>query len=182
MATVYNSPDLIKAFLEHGEIPKIHMPLISVFNEFVAPGAQVIDLGSSVGLLPASLLKMGAKEVICVEGNCPQPGTIAKPNMIWQAYHLTPLTMHLFKTCLNLLKPKVCTARRVIYEIDKTGIVSDVALALKEAGVKQMIIQGCVQVDNPRVRLYNSELEAQALAPHFKIMIRRGPVYYLEAN
>ena len=179
---VFDSLELVKAYKEHGQLPKIHAEMLRAFQDFVKPGASVIDLGSSVGLLPAGLMDMGAKEVICIEGNCPQEGTILKPGMIWQAYYLTPENLNLFSTALDLFKPTVCTARRVFSEIDHHGkVMAEVIEILHEKGVKQLILQGRVPVDHPQVRLWNTDLELEAVAKFYKPKVRRGPVCYLEA-
>lgn len=179
---VYDSEKLLEAYAKYGELPHIHQAMLTAFRKHVVPGATVIDLGSSVGLLSAGLRHSGARYVMAFEGNVKaNQRRILTDNVTLYPYQITAETVSSFEAAIKICKPTVCVARRVIYEIEKTGVLETMVRAMYVHGVKQVLLQGCVPVRNPKVRLWNSELEALALRSCYQIKAQHGPVYYLEA-
>lgn len=179
---VYDKQEYLDAYHRHGEMAPIHLPMLGAFSRHHEPGTAAMDLGSSVGLLPQGLLQLGASEVYCFEGH---PKSLVRAirtdRTHWHEVYVTPQTLGRVLTTALYGKVKTVTARRVLYEIEKTqdGMVAELGRGLFKAGVERIILQGCVPVKNPQVKLHQGHLEAAALQDSFLIQAIYGPVYVL---
>lgn len=179
MATVYDSDQLIQQYKKIGELPAIHRLMHMAFLKHAPENALVMDLGASVGLMAAGLIKQGAAHVVAIEGSRKAAEKrLALNRVSWFEKYVTPETLPDVLDLARKFSTQVVTARRVLYEIEKQedGLVNKLASGLQARGVEILILQGCVPVKNPRVKLWNSDLEARALEPFYKEWAQYGPV------
>jgi hypothetical protein len=186
----FNSQSYLDRYAEFGEFPKIHRDISQVFRSVAQKGEITVDIGSCIGILAmANHAHTGA---LCIGFEANQydfnrslkafSSEIAQSHLYF--YNLAVNDENLKFIGNDMLKccVKTVTARRVLSEVGyyDTTVVQRFGLAMSNAGVENVIIEGRTPVKNPTVKLWNSDLEARALAPYYVIEDKFKSVIHLK--
>lgn len=166
----FNDQSHIERWERAGILPKIHETLAGMILESADPDHEIaIDFGASVGLMSVRLSLMGLKHVISIE-----PGEDFERRIIHtcvSAYRtaVNDSTLSEIEAIIKKHHVTLAVCRRVIYLIEETadGCAGRFAAMLARAGITEIAIQGCVPVKNPKVKLWDTDLEVEAMHGHF---------------
>lgn len=174
----------VKNHKESGIYPKIHDNIFSAAVKHAVKGEAIIELGACLGLLSHRLIQSGiTRKVLAVE-----------PNLKYIKRGLTHkgiIHIHAGVSDLNLgmtnlfdaYEAKTLVARRVFPEIAERYSIRTIrnfARIIYELGVEVIILEGRQITKNHKAKLWNADLEVEALRPYFKEIHAYGNVRVLQ--
>ena len=186
----FNSQKYIDQYLLEGRYPKIHSDmhtLIGTHHRLMQEGRSAInsiDLGSCTGLMCVWLKDVIGGEVIGIEGNkFDFDRAICRDRIIYRNWYVNPAKMEELCILIRECRITLIVARRVLSEIGYNDpvIVKMLAALLRENGVTDIFLEGRQRVKKPSVPLWNSDLEAAALQPYYRMVDRHNEVIYMQA-
>lgn len=182
----FNDERHLDAWRRFGRFPKIHDPIVEVLRCHVGlEGRSVIEFGSCLGLLAARMIvELHADSVVAIEGNTADAArSIEVPGLWLRQFYVSEDTLQLVSQLVIERSVTVAVGRRVFSEIgyDDPSLVTRLGRTLRDAGVREIVLQGRRMAKNPAVPLFCSELEAEALAPAFHPAGKWGDVVLLKA-
>ena len=168
----FDDDKLLKAFFESGQYPKIHDNICVLVKRTSTGLKRVADIGACHGLLSHRLLTECDKEfVLAVEGNKKYLVNATKhSDLCYYNKYVLPSNLDELRSTLKEHRINLVVARRVLPEICDAGgvnLVSEFASMLHEVGVEQIILEGRVNVPNPKNRLHTVEHEAIAISDYY---------------
>lgn len=174
----FDDDKLLKVFSESGQYPKIHDNICVLVKRTSSGLKRVADIGACHGLLSHRLLTECDKEfVLAVEGNKKYLVNATKhSDLCYYNKYVLPSNLDELRRILHEHRINLVVARRVLPEICDAGeicgaggvkLVSEFAHMLHDVGVEQVILEGRVNVPNPKNRLPTVEHEAIAISDYY---------------
>lgn len=176
-----------------GEYPKIHDGIFKVIKEEEEERehmAGAIDLGASIGLLSARLLRENIfNYIVAVEGNKNSATQIKKVKEIVDAgnrleienFYIKKGTLRRVASLAKDKGVKSVVARRVFPEISKQydGIVKDMSKIFYDAGIDRIYIQGRIATSNSVNCLGDAKKEAIEFSEHYLMEEKKSDIIIL---
>lgn len=189
----FDAEDLVTAWRERGEYPKIHTAMTAWVRENVDPReGPVLDLCSSTGLLGRRLAAAGYT-VRAVE----LPGPALQLGRSHGIYEYVPvMSLKIERDTLEDLGDwlratvmpghdpiRTVVARRAFPELwdslDGAEGLSALGRLLAECGVRNVLLEGRAHSKRTTHPLGEASAEVNALAESWRVLCWRGPLYHL---
>lgn len=186
----FSSDEHLTRYLEAGTFPEIHRPMVEAVQWACADDARFLDLGACFGLLGAavSALRRGAM-VIGVERSATAIEQAQRYGVPCQLvrFHVERDTLPELGRLIRKFKLNTIIARRVMPELWGDDLAGGrlFARTIKDAGIRQVLLEGRRASGAAKNPLSTVELEAALLAPHYREAGRpRGttPIIVMEAS
>ena len=181
----YSDQDHVTAWMQTGRFPAIHDDIAHLIRENVTIQGAALDVGSCTGLLSVQLREMGFSDVLGIEPNKTNY-TRAVP---WDRVTYSHAAVHddilaEMRNWIMGMNVSLVVCRRVLPEIEEScdGLVERFAKALFGSGVKYLAIEGRVPVAKHSAKLWNVELEVNAVKGYFGCIAKHKHCRLLESR
>lgn len=180
MARDFSDQSYIDNYNEKKEYPKIHENFMAMVTTYANENEPCFDLGTNIGILAVQLVDKGRSLCVGIEGGKDFDRAIQHPKVVYEKMYITEETLPRLEELLIKYKPTLIAARRVLSELSfDPNTVGKVAEMFHRHGVKKIVLEGRVPVPNPQVKLWNSELEVEALSEYYLPTKKYKAVYLL---
>ena len=188
--TRFNSEDHLARYIEFGEFPSIHRPMVEAVQWACPDDARFLDLGACFGLLGAAVQTLRPKAVVIgVERSASAIELAQKYGLPCQLVrmHVSRETVTELAGLIRKFKLNTVIARRVLPELWGGDLEGGrmFAKTLRDAGIRQVLLEGRRPTGAPKSPLSTVELESAMLSPHFKVAGRpqgSTPIIVMEAS
>lgn len=182
MSTVsnrYDCEDYLVAYRDHRDYPKIHDPMFHLVRDLHHADARVLDLCCSVGLLGQRIKDQLKLVVVGVEGyvNSRKDSSAYGVDIQIATMKVNPGTLDGLLRIIREVQVDTIVARRCLYELwDRPDhpFGRIFANAIREAGVKQVYIQGLAKTSRSTRAMHDVNAEMAAFAPEYKTLYHSG--------
>lgn len=182
----FNDQAYLDAYIERGEFPAIHDQVAHLIRTAANEHEPAFDFGSCTGLLSVQAVALGRSQCIGIEGNeldFKRAMKLASMAVRFENFFINTDTMYHLKCLLDLMRPTLVIARRVLPEIhhNDSETLDILPGVLYSFGVNKIIVQGRVKVKNPKTPLFCTDKEVEVFAPFYKETQRYRQTALLEA-
>jgi len=177
----FNDEYYLKAWKENNEYPKIHRKLFELIKERVT-GDSFIDVCGCHGLLGQHLLELGSAVMCDADTKTIKMGKDYGLTLKQYEIKITENTYPEFSQILTTNSVNVLVARRCFSEIF-APIPKDhwptFAQLIKDAGVKEVFLQGRAVSKNHTHPLYSVVQEIEVIDSQYEVQYQEGQHAYL---
>lgn len=171
MAMRFDDEELVRAYRETGKFPVIHAKIAKMLREHAAEAEPFMDLGSCTGLLSLQAIDVGRSLGVGLEVSRGVLDRAVQHSRV--RYECLRIGLDTVARVAQIAADEGVTlviARRILPEIEEgsPGCLAVLAPALRDAGVKKLVIEGRFVVPRPKAALFSVQREIEALGPAFR--------------